>query len=54
MREREEAERMPHVATAELIGIEPRSHRRLTVAREVESVRVRVRSSERERRWVAD
>jgi hypothetical protein len=52
MREREEAERMPHAAMTELAGTERRSRWRLTVAREGRAIRVRVRfeSSERERR----
>jgi hypothetical protein len=41
MKEREETEQMPRMATMELAGIKRQSHRRFTVARERWAIRVR-------------
>jgi hypothetical protein len=41
MKEREEMERMPRMATTELAGIKWQSRRRFTVARERRAIRVR-------------
>jgi hypothetical protein len=54
MKELDEAEKMPHMATAELAGIGRRSRRRFEIARE-EGIRVRASERVRERvRGAAD